>query len=277
MSSKKRDGDSLTFDFFKDLFHRKPDLAAEFSCELVRATAIWLPVEVYRSCPVLLPWVVRDPDCRRSLSKNRPEQWGSPCPDGYFRDDNSMVKGLVKAVPVRGPKGSAMNGRRIRNGWVASHVWRSHTGSRKSTNTDPELNTFLPNLVWLPRQIAKLSDQDHGPVQTALKQISQSIYKRIEVEPQFAPIVQSAWKKLPPAGAGCEVDLEELYWFDVPEDFVSKRKQSARRVVDAIDRIEHNEPIRPWRVCHRYLEGLPQRELGKLRSLSRRLKPHAGL
>ena len=281
MPSKRstRDGDNLVFDFFKDLFDRKPELATEFACELVRATGIWIPIEVYRSCPVLLPWVVRDQDCRPSVTNNRPEQWGAPNQDGYFRDDNSMVKGLVRSVPVRGPRGSSMNGVRMGKGWVASHVWRSHRGSQRSTNTDPELNTFVPNLVWLPNQIAKLSDQDQGPVQTALKQVAQSIYKSVDVEPRLTEIVESAWTKLPSVGTGCEVDLEDLYWFDVPDgpdDFVEKRQQATRRAIDAIDSIERNDPIGPWRVCHRYSEGLPQQELSKLRILSRKLEPHAG-
>jgi len=50
MSTKRgpsyRDGDNLTYDFFKDLFNRKPDLADEFCQELITATAIWLPLDV---------------------------------------------------------------------------------------------------------------------------------------------------------------------------------------------------------------------------------------
>ena len=101
----------------------------------------------------------------------------------------------------------------------------------------------------------------------------------VEVEPRFTQIVESAWNKLPSAGAGCEPDAEELYWFtppDGPDDFVEKRQQATRRVIDAIDSIERNDPIGPWRVCHRYSEGLPQQELSKLRILSRKLEPHAG-
>jgi len=62
-------GDNLTYRFFKDLFIKKPDLAVEFSRDLIKETAVWLPPDVYRRCPILLPWVVRDPDCRKNKRK----------------------------------------------------------------------------------------------------------------------------------------------------------------------------------------------------------------
>lgn len=273
---KYRDGDHLTYEFFSDLFERRPELGVEFADEFAARLAVWLPVEVYRRCPVLLPWVVRDSECRRNAAQNRPEQWGAPNDCGYFRDDNSMVKNLARNVPVRGPRESSMNEKCLGRGWVASHIWRSHNGNAKAANTDPMLNTFVPNLVWLPRQIAKLSDRDMEPVQTALKQYSRAIYGNVEVEPKFASLVQDEWAKLPDPERGLEINLSKLNWLDVPENFVDKRRRATRHVVDAIECIAEGRPITRWRVCHRYVDGLPSINRDKLIALAERLRPHAG-
>jgi hypothetical protein len=251
------DGDSLTYQFFKELLITKRDLAVEFSRDLILRTAIWLSPDVYRRWPVLLPWVVRA-DCRKNIGKNRPERWGSPNDDGYFQDDNSMVKGLVKPLEVDGPKGSYVAGKRIGRGWVASHIWRKITPERIA-NTYPMLNTFVPNLVWLPRQIAKLSDQEGGAVQQTLQAMSRVIYEHAEVETHLAPVVQEAWRMLPPAKVAVDVPTAELNWFPGTDDFVQARKQATLKVIEALRQVEAGEPITPWRICHRYIEELPKR------------------
>ena len=141
--------------------------------------AIWLPLEVYQHIPVLMPWVVRDPQCRGSKNKNIPDQWASPNEDGYLRDDNSLVKSLTRSLSVRGPKGSHLNGSRMGSEFVASHIWRKVDADRLASRI-PLLNTFVPNLVWLPSQIAKLSDIEGGIVQQTLQAISRGIYSNVE-------------------------------------------------------------------------------------------------
>src|SRR5688572_17571169 len=89
--------------------------------------AVWFPVEVYAALPVLLPWVVRDPSCRGSRKNGvvvRPDQWSAPNELGYLRDDNSLVKGLPRALTIRGPKDAHLDGRRLGTEFVASHIWR---------------------------------------------------------------------------------------------------------------------------------------------------------
>jgi len=227
---------------------------------------------------MLLPWVVRDPECRKNERKGRPEDWGSPNADGYFRDDNSMIKGLVGAMSARGPKQSFMNGLRLGKGWVASHIWRFSTDGQL-TNTHPLLNSFVPNIVWLPRQIAKLSDREGGPLQLMLQQMSRTIFEEAPVDQRVAPIVQNAWSKLPSTRANLAVDPDSLTWFSTTEDFLFKRKQATQRVIDAIRSIERGDVIGRWHpICHRYPEGLNGfrgRDMERLSFLARELEPHA--
>ncbi len=175
MPQKTVHGDDLLYRFFQDLFATEPELFTVVPRLLVESMAIWLPLDVYEGFPVLLPWVVRDPHCRGNTKKGVPDQWGSPNRDGYLRDDNSLVKALPRSLAVRGPKGSHIHGARMGTEFVASHVWRKVNAIDLASRI-PLLNTFVPNLVWLPSQVAKLSDVEGGIVQQTLQAMSRAIY-----------------------------------------------------------------------------------------------------
>lgn len=156
-------GDDLLYRFFVDLFESEPELIGVVPQLLVQSMAIWLPLDAYRHSPILLPWVVRDPTCRGSKARNIPDEWGSPNGDGFFRDDNSLVKSVPRSLNIRGPKGSRLNGRRMGSEFVAAHIWRKVDSDRLASRI-PLLNTFVPNLVWLPSQVSKLGSRGrHRP------------------------------------------------------------------------------------------------------------------
>ena len=96
MNIKVVHGDDLLYRFFLDLLKSEPQLFSVVPQLLVQSMAIWLPTDVYRQWPVLMPWVVRDPQCRGNRKKNIPDQWASPNNDGYLRDDNSLIKSLTR-------------------------------------------------------------------------------------------------------------------------------------------------------------------------------------
>ena len=257
MVNKVIHGDDLLYRFFLDLFTAEPDLFAVIPQLLVETMAIWLPLDVYRHNPVLLPWVVRDPKCRGNKKTDVPDQWASPNEDGYLRDDNSLVKSLPRSLGVRGPKGSRLNGSRIGSEFVASHIWRQVDADR-SANRIPLLNTFVPNLVWLPSQVAKLSDIEGGIVQQTLQAMSRCIYSRASVDSQLQPIVTEAWSLLPQPEAKVEIDPSKLNWFVSTDRFLAVRRARLTTVIDALNMLAAGGQLTHKVVATRYTEGLPR-------------------
>ena len=158
--------------------------------------AIWLPLDVYREWPVLLPWVVRDSTCRGNKKLGIPDEWGAPDTDGYLSDDNSLVKVLPRSLEVRTPLVGHLRGARMGNEFVASHVWRVVDHAKLASRV-PLLNSFVPNLVWLPTQVSKLSDREGGPVQRALQATAWSMFRSAPVAPHLSEIVEAAWEMIP--------------------------------------------------------------------------------
>src|ERR1700732_3718068 len=111
-------GDDLLYRFFQEGLSKYPDLLQIVPKLLATTMGIWLPLEVYARLPILVPWVVRDPDCRGNQRTGALDQWASPDPRGYLRDDNSLIKGIPKSLAVQGPKDSHIRGARMGNEFV---------------------------------------------------------------------------------------------------------------------------------------------------------------
>jgi hypothetical protein len=71
----------------------------QFSKELIEHLlvdlSIWIPRNFYTKLPVILPYVVRDNSCRIKTSSGH-DEWGSANSRGYLRDDNTLLKGIVR-------------------------------------------------------------------------------------------------------------------------------------------------------------------------------------
>lgn len=141
---------------------------------LIAQTSIWFSVELYVAMPVVLPHVLRDNECRKKLCdvghrKTKKgnigelrDLWSTPSPEGYVRDDNSLIKTLPKNLKIESSD-AALNESTLGSNWVACHIWPM------SKVRDPWLNSFVPNLVWLPKPLDVLSDRDGHPVQQILQ------------------------------------------------------------------------------------------------------------
>ena len=164
------DGNNILYHYLqKDLYESDVWLFQMLSAKLVASLGIWFHPETYQQLPIILPFVVRDPSCRKR-KENETEAWGSPNDMGYLRDDNSLVKSLPKSLQIISPKQFLYQEKKIGNGFVASHVWRKINNSvvdADLASRDPLLNTFIPNLVWLPAQVSKLSDREGDFTQDA--------------------------------------------------------------------------------------------------------------
>lgn len=248
-------GDDLLYRFFRDLFDRDPVRAEELAQSLVEATAIWFPRDLYFDWPVLLPWVVRDPACRGNRRRGLPDMWSAPNADGFLRDDNSLIKALPRSLSVRGPSRGHLDGARIGTEFVASHVWRVVKHDDLASRL-PLLNSFLPNLVWLPSQIAKLSDQEGSPLQRVLQAMSYSIYRHAAVADHVRAASEEAWALIAAPEVDVTVHEESLNWFVLTERFRSTRAARLKDVTNAFEALANGQSTVEKVVSNRYTNGL---------------------
>ena len=220
--------------------------------------AVWLPIETYVSWPLLVPWVVRDPTCRGHPKRGIPDQWGSPDERGFLRDDNSMIKNLPRYLTIKGPHRSGLVGARIGTEFVAAHVWRKVSGSSVLASRWPELNSFVPNLVWLPGQIAKLTDREGSHVQETLQAMAWQIYRPVVVDNRHVEIVEKAWSLLPkPTRTIRTIDHSRLNWFQPTDRFYRTREERLASVLAALSSLEDGTALTRKVITTRYGDGLP--------------------
>jgi hypothetical protein len=245
----------------KDLKEADIWLFQMLAARLFTALGVWFSRTLYASCPVLLPFAVRDPTCR-PRKKGECDQRGSPNRNGYFRDDNSLIKALPRTLQISSPKNPIYNGRRLGNGFVACHVWRVKAdGTQELSSRDPDTYSFVPNLVWLPAQVAKLTDREGSFAQAYLQALAYKIYRDVDVNSGFGPMVERAWEKLSlPKGIpdnGLPTD-ENLAFFEETGKYVERRLCVIRTVAAAIQDVVAGRMIRTKIVSSRYTEGLPK-------------------
>lgn len=255
-SPKKVNGDDLLYFFLSQLIADSSGKYAELPQLLLEQMGIWLPLDVYARLPVMLPWVVRDNSCRGNKKKGLPDQWSSPNEFGYSRDDNSLIKGIPRSLDIASPKHGRMSRRRMGSAFVASHVWRETLGTERASR-QPLLNSFVPNVVWLPRQISKLTDREGSIVQQTLQAMSWQVYRHAPVAHHLEPPVAEAWALLPPPTLSIDVDPARLNWFEPTNRFYKLRQARIREVIDGLDRLADGMPLEKKVGNSRYTSGLP--------------------
>ena len=260
--SVKNSGDDILYHFFqKQLRANNPDFAKSFIMQAINALGIWIYPDFYQKIPVILPFAVRDPSCRKNKMTGQ-DEWASPNSRGLLRDDNSLVKGIIKSMPVIS-NGNLYKDITLGNGFVASHIWRktSHASSdAELASRNPWLNTFIPNLVWLPKQISKMTDREDGWAQQYVKVLSRHIYEHCSFKSPLQERVRNLWSKLPAPDGFVDVDLPDistLNFFDPREKIVITRIKKIEQVIAAIRKVIANQPLDKKVIASRYMEGLP--------------------
>ena len=193
--------------------------------------SIWLPQDFYKTIPIILPYVIRDSSCRKNTN-NRNEEWGSANSYGFLRDDNSLIKGIVNSFIINSPNIKEYNKAKKGNGFVASHVWREINVEDRTilASTYHRTNSFVPNIVWLPKQISKLTDREGSYAQQVLQTLSHKIYSMIKTDEGIDDI----WNILPNPDLPLTFDTESLNYFNVHEIWLEKRKKGLLNEIETI-------------------------------------------
>ena len=276
MARQEVKGDDLLYRFFNHVIVSEPELFEKIPRLLVLSMGIWFPKSVYKKMPVLLPWVLRDPSCRGKKSKGKVveiDQWGAPNGDGYLRDDNSLVKGIPKSLKIKSESYDYLNNKHLGNEFVAAHIWRENLSGTLASRI-PILNTFVPNLVWLPSQVAKLSDREGSKVQNALKEISWSIYRDVALPIETKTIAENSWALLPKPTDVREVLEKEVSWFIETNTFMNTRRSKLQTVVVALEKLKNGKQVSPALKPSRYRDGLSKVSVNKREKLLSDLRLH---
>ncbi|WP_133379220.1 hypothetical protein [Klenkia marina] len=251
-------GDDLLYRFFRDSLEGEGRKDFGLAQQLLARMAVWLPMEIYAEWPILLPWVVRDPSCRGNRRSGLPDSWASPDADGYLRDDNSLIKSLPRALSIHGPRSSGLRSARLGTDFVAAHVWRRLPHTEVLASRLPELNSFTPNLAWLPRQIAKLTDREGSHVQRTFQAMSWAIYRSAPVNARLQCRVEKSWSSLPEPSISIQpIDPDQLNWFVPTKSFFDMRERRLRAVIHALERLAAGEELQGKVITTRYTTGLP--------------------
>jgi hypothetical protein len=268
-------GDTVLYSYLqKELQGEDLFLFQMITARLVTSLGVWVHPDTYARLPILLPHVVRDASARRS--RGGVEAWATPDANGFLRDDNTLIKNLVKALDVESRRDSFAR-RRLGNGWVASHLWRERSDGT-SASRHPRTNSFVPNLVWLPSTISLLSDRGGSFVQQFLQAISRKVYGSVQMDPPLEAIVEEAWSALPPPQLpeGALPDVASLNFFAHEPGWVERRTAVLMGVRDGLNKAARGQLVTKQELAQsRYREGvqgLPEGATDELRAfLSRYL------
>lgn len=230
-------------------YARIEDMKESQLAHLALRFAIWPSVDTYQYAPWLAPFAIRKQRIRIEPNAPGPKRdlWGLPTEQGYFTDDNSLIKGLVLRRPLS-PVTSPYGKNRVTKGLVCCHIWSGTTGS-------PLLFSFTPNLVWLPKSLAAYSDGhlsiEPHLVHHALKQVSRHRYPLEHSNMR----VQKAWSLL---DVPTHIELDEYSCTEIQDDgkIAALSINRTNRMIGFLEAVLDQESIAPKRFSKRYHAGV---------------------
>jgi hypothetical protein len=279
MAREKRvDGNRLFYHYLqKDLLESDIWLFQMFVSRLVVSLGVWLHPQTYERLPIILPYAVRDPLSRGSKRQGIPDRWGAPNSDGRFKDDNSLVKGLPRSLTILSGKSRVYERAMLGKGFVAAHVWRQ-LASDELASRNPLTYSFVPNLVWLPSEVAALTDRDRSFVQTFTQALAVKIYRDRVVAEAQRKLAEQAWELLPfDAGLIPRQGLPEvadLNFFEPNAAWLTRRIQAIRDVADALQLAASGVALTKKVISSRYTEGISTLSVSTALALADDLRRH---
>jgi len=271
------DGNNILYHYLqKSLQQEDEELFQKLISKLIIDLGIWFPPSHYCHLPIPLPFVVRDPSCRKR-KEGQEDQWSSPDSMGLLRDDNTLIKNMVKTFEVNSKTVNEYHERRLGNGFIAAHVWRVMS-NKQLASKDPLTNSFWPNLIWLPKNVAKLTDIEGSFAQRFVQAISLKIYRNLPLNAELSDFVERCWNLLPiDHGITDELipNLDQINYFKIPSDFINKKLKNVITVSQGLELVSQGLEL-PDKILHtRYTMGLPQVNPETARSLSIELAKYA--
>lgn len=138
----------------------------------------------------------------------------------------------------------------------------------RNLDLNPLVHSFIGNLVWLPREVAKYTDEEGGFGQNLLKEISWAIFRTNLSDRSSTSLVERIWQYLPPPESSVLSSRTPLNvaYFDIDIDrFSDSHHGLMRAILYALERIEAEGSsvilaqikYPPRSLCVRYSENLP--------------------
>jgi len=259
---RRIDGNNALYHYIQKIILPRDDpFSRELVTRLILDLSIWFPPELYRAAPVLLPFCVRD-------SAIKGKEWGSPNEEGCLRDNNSILKLLVGSYTIRSPL-TVVYARHARGrNFTASHAWRkiSIEGRSQYATTHPKTYSFIPNLVWLPAQVAKLTDHEGSYAQRILQVVSHRIYRCHAHE--HPPELASIWDALPVPEIELDFQTDHLSFFEVSARSVKMRRNILLREIELVlNTLETGQAAGDSPRSFRYLPALARIPYGQAAGL----------
>jgi hypothetical protein len=129
--------------------------------------------------------------------------------------------------------------------------------------------------VWLPTQLAKLTDRAGSFAQTYLQTLSYKLYRQAQVPAVLQSVTEAAWGHLPQSDRIPELGLprtEDVSFFHETDQFVKRRRGVIRQTRDGLATLEDKVlgTLRP----SRYAGGLGDLEIDQVAPLCRRLSAY---
>lgn len=245
-------GSSAMFQSLAWAFRRGGDQQRQAARQLLLRAGVWLPVETYQVWPVLLPWIVRDNSVAASKTKATMTgksliKTASPT-TGLLRSDNSPVGTLKNDLPVMWSGGleETFKSKALKSGtheWMQSHCWPYLSDTGQSTATHPLTNSFVPNLVWLPHAMGRLTDDERLVFADELRAISWARYRHVDVDPALRDVVEEAWSLLDPPTADDlqRAELTRANEFVVPAKFYQSKVAKVRSISAYLEKLRDGQ------------------------------------
>ncbi|WEV78813.1 hypothetical protein O9K63_03180 [Janibacter cremeus] len=247
-------GSSAIFQSLAWVFRRGDDQQRWTARHLLLRAGVWLPVETYQKWPVLLPWMVRDNSVAQSKTKaahtGKDLIKTASSGTGLLRSDNAPIGGLKKDLPVMWAGGlhETFKSKPLKDGtheWMQSHCWSYLSDTGQSTATHPLTNSFVPNLVWLPHAMGRLTDDERLVFAAELRAIAWARYRHVEVDPAFRDVVEQAWSLLDPPLADDVHDgqLGRANEFVVPAKFYQSKVERVRTISSYLEKLQSGHDV----------------------------------
>lgn len=247
------------------------ELSEDEVVELILKFGIWMSIDSYIKAPWIARYALRKIRNRSDdrVSGIKQDLWGLPTEEGFFTDDNSLIKGTYRRMKTFG-KNNPYGDQAIDDGFVCCHVWAD-------TTKDPLLFSFVPNLIWLPKSLSKFTDDltEKPPhkIHYILQNYSILRFKSAVVETGLSD-VQLAWSKLPGNQIGPLSDMNFTEFISEPNfsNLVSMRHQKLLAFLRAA---QAGEPYKHQRFSARYHLGYGDKIISTVPIFTELVSPRA--